>query len=100
MSSSQRSFKPKSRQEVALLDEENMRRSKYRAAMYRALVDNIVRLRNERTISQSQLGRATGIGHQRISLIEIRRMRPTDSMIVKIAEYFNVRVGELYRPIP
>lgn len=63
-----------------------------------ALADNVKRLRTLRGLSQSELGKAIGVAHSRISDIERGAGNPTLATIEKLAKVFGVSPCELLDP--
>ena len=55
----------------------------------------IVKLRDERGISQMELARRLGTGNSQIRLIEVGDANPTIKTLLKIAQELEVSVSEL-----
>ncbi len=58
---------------------------------------NLKRLREERLMTQDELGKAAGIGHDQISRIEHDKVDPRFSTIKKLAAALGVEPQELVR---
>ena len=52
--------------------------------------------RAEKGISQTDLARAIGVSRKTISTIEVGRFTPSTILALKIAEYFGVRVEDVF----
>ncbi|NVJ66797.1 MAG: helix-turn-helix transcriptional regulator [Gammaproteobacteria bacterium] len=60
-------------------------------------LDNRIRVfRAEHRMSQSDLAEAIGVSRKTISTIEVGRFVPSTVIALKIAQYFNVPVEEVF----
>jgi putative transcriptional regulator len=62
-------------------------------------VENDVRSRRaERGLSQADLGKAVGVSRQTINAIETGRYMPSLPLAFALADYFGLRIEDLFRP--
>ena len=59
------------------------------------LAENIKRLRLEKRLTQTQLGKKLGVGTSTIASYETQDRLPSISMLIKLAEEFNVTIEYL-----
>ena len=64
--------------------------------MHPELANRIHVLRAEQRISQSELAAAIGVSRKTISTIEIGRFVPSTIIALKLAQYFQVPVEEIF----
>lgn len=62
----------------------------------RGLVNDVQKRRVHKGIRQSDLAKAVGMSTLEIGLIERRRVTPTFNHQKKLAEYFGIRVDQLF----
>ena len=60
--------------------------------------NTLAHLRQERGISQDELAAQVGVSRQTINAIERGRYEPRLALAFRLAEYFAVRIEELFRP--
>lgn len=60
------------------------------------LVNNLSRLRKEKGINQTDLGRMVGVSRQTISLIERGDYNPSVMVALSLARVFDVSVEEIF----
>jgi len=90
-------MKTQAEQDFRISLEEDQRLHDMRIRFRCALQANVKSMREERNLSIQQLARATGIHHSQLATVEDTRRSVSDRVLVALATYFNVRVGELYR---
>ncbi|MCL2861571.1 MAG: helix-turn-helix transcriptional regulator [Firmicutes bacterium] len=56
---------------------------------------NIKELREEKNLSQEQLAKLTGISQSAIAKWELSKAEPTASMLIALAQFFDLTVGQL-----
>lgn len=78
-------------------DQEMERLRGLRNSIKRAVAANLTRLRLDRGLGYEQLGRAVGVSASALDLIERRVTTPNETTLIKLADYYNVRVGDFYR---
>lgn len=61
------------------------------------MLDVLKELRSEKGITQKQLGDAVGVSQQAVNSYENSETQPEFSVLVKIADYFNVSTDYLLR---
>ena len=64
--------------------------------MNTVLKNRIKVFRAERGISQTGLAKAIGVSRKTISTIEVGRFTPSTVIALKLAQYFNVPVEDLF----
>ena len=60
------------------------------------LVNNLSRLRKEKVINQTDLGRMVGVSRQTISLIERGDYNPSVMVVLSLAKVFAVNVEDIF----
>ena len=60
------------------------------------LVNNLSRLRKEKGINQTDLGRMVGVSRQTISLIERGDYNPSVMVVLSLAKVFAVNVEDIF----
>jgi putative transcriptional regulator len=60
------------------------------------LRNNLKFLRGEKGLNQSETGRYVGVSRQTISSIEGGEYNPSISLVLKLAELFDVKVEEIF----